>query len=527
MDRRPKACGCTSLESEYLDQGATVTARTSVSVYASGALVVQAFDDRLGLPFTDQTGTATVEGGASQTLDGSGRAALATALPQNWLLLQKPGFSPVWRSAALTVGATQTAVSARLTPLGTSQSSDGTTTSGTFGGNALQLALPAGAMAAGTAWSVTPLSSHGLPGLLPLGWSALSAWWLDLGGASLLSPGSASLNLAGTLAPASPALPVTATLAWAQWDPLQHAWVALAMPVSTGALAYLAVPAAGGYALLLADAGATAPPAPIAGNPVPGFAGTPWVAGLAATGSISPSTLGTAAAINGARATGAFSLAFGSLGSIPSATLIQADVLENYTLLDQSVIEPDVFTQDLVASPWLLETVNGAPLLTGISGGLGLHLPVRMSRTFAANQLVQGRILVGFYHDGSQLAQSGASLIGAAGGSVSQSGVTVTLGAGAVAGSTLVRISPDSGDLAALWPDLGWSAGSYPSSRSPTMADCFRGSSLTARRQWSRSGLIPTPASAAWGSTTTRFSSTSTSWGWRKREPAGCAPTRA
>ena len=184
------------------DQGATVTARTSVSVYASGALVVQAFDDRLGLPFTDQTGTATVEGGASQTLDGSGRAALATALPQNWLLLQKPGFSPVWRSAALTVGATQTAVSARLTPLGTSQSSDGTTTSGTFGGNALQLALPAGAMAAGTAWSVTPLSSHGLPGLLPLGWSALSAWWLDLGGASLLSPGSASLNLAGPLAPA-------------------------------------------------------------------------------------------------------------------------------------------------------------------------------------------------------------------------------------------------------------------------------------------------------------------------------------
>jgi len=45
----------------------------------------------------------------------------------------------------------------------------------------------------------------------------------------------------------------------------------------------------------------------------------------------------------------------------------------------------------------------------------------------AGTQLVQSRILVGFYHDGTQLANSGASLIGAGGGSVSQNRVNVAL----------------------------------------------------------------------------------------------------
>jgi len=242
-------------------------------------------------------------------------------------------------------------------------------------------------------------------------------------------------------------------LTWAHWDPVQHAWTVLAAPLAGNALTALALPAEGGYALLLADAGATAPPAPVTGSVLPGFAGAAWVAGLTAMGSITPSLLPTAAAINGASATAAFTLSFGGQ-AIPSATLIQTDVLQSYTLVNQPVIEPDAFTQDVVASQWLLEASAGTPVLTGATGGLGLHLPVRMSRTFAANQLVQGRILVGFYHDGTQLADSGSDLIGAGGGSVSQNGVTATLAAGAVTGTTLVRVATDSGDLTQLWPEL-------------------------------------------------------------------------
>ncbi len=127
------------------DQGGTVTARASVTVYGNGALLVQAFDDSQGLPCTDQAGIATVEGGAAQALDGNGRAALATALPQDWIVVQKPGFTPVWRSTALTAGAVQTAVSARLTPLAPSQRADGGAFTGSFGGGVLSLSLPGAA----------------------------------------------------------------------------------------------------------------------------------------------------------------------------------------------------------------------------------------------------------------------------------------------------------------------------------------------------------------------------------------------
>ena len=128
------------------DQGSTVTARAGVTVYGAGALLVQAFDDSQGLPCSDLAASATLEGGPGQALDGNGRAALATALPQNWIRLQKPGFTQVWRSAALTVGATQTAVSARLTPLASAQAAGSAAFSGSFGGGALQLSLPAGAL---------------------------------------------------------------------------------------------------------------------------------------------------------------------------------------------------------------------------------------------------------------------------------------------------------------------------------------------------------------------------------------------
>lgn len=69
------------------DQGETVLARAFVNVYGAGALTVETFDDRKGLLITDG-GAASLEGGLSsesQALDSHGRAALATAMAQNWV----------------------------------------------------------------------------------------------------------------------------------------------------------------------------------------------------------------------------------------------------------------------------------------------------------------------------------------------------------------------------------------------------------------------------------------------------------
>lgn len=431
-------------------EGATVTARMYVAVFGSGALMIEAYDDRLGLPLTDKTAMAAVEGGESQTLDAQGRAALATALPQNWIKVSKPGFTPVWRSAALQVGGVQSLVDARLTSMEKAQDVDTSGFTGEFGSGTLKLAIPGGAPGSTGKLSVTPLSAQGLPGLLPLGWSAISAWWVQVDGVSSPLAGTASLVLPA----ATPALPADGLYAWARWDESLHVWVALAAGLPANGLADLAMPSAGGYALLMADPGTTAPPAAVAGSVLAGYEGPDWRDGVKASGSVDPSMMPTVDAIRGARATAIFGLAFEGLAPLPSGVPIQADVLESYTLLDSATIEPDGFSQDAVASRWMLEVVDGKPALAGVEDGLGLRLPVHMSRTFGETELVEGRIFVGFYHDGVQVAQSGSELLGASGGVVSRDGVNLSFASGSLSGTTLVRLSVDSGDVSLLWPEL-------------------------------------------------------------------------
>ena len=235
----------------------------------------------------------------------------------------------------------------------------------------------------------------------------------------------------------------------------------LAAQLAPSTLTNLALPGTGGYALVLADPGG---PAPVAGSILPGLGDLGWRDGVLASGSISPSMLPTVEAINGARGTAAFNLSFQGQSPLASGTLIQTDVLESYTLVDESSIEPDGFSQDTVASRWLLEVADGRPVLTGVADGLALRVPVRMSRTFDPSQLVEGRILVGFYHDGVKLAEEGSGLIGAGGGTLSRDGVTLNLGPGAVTGTTLVRLATDHGDLAALWPEVSSEKGDLKAS---------------------------------------------------------------
>lgn len=432
------------------DEGATVTARTSVAVYGQGALMVEAYDDRLGLPFMDRTATAAVEGGERQALDARGRAALSTALPQSWVKVTKPGFTPVWRAAGLTVGALQAVVDARLTGLEPARSAGPSGLTGPFGGGALNLSVPAGALASEASLSVTPLSTQGLPALLPLGWSPLLAWWFQIDGAALAAPATASL----VLPPATPALPAEARFAWVRWDEATHAWVVLAAQLSAATLDDLSLPADGGYALVLADPAPTAPPQAVPGSPLPAFQGRTWEEGLAAAGSVDPAVLPTVEAIRGARATARFGLAFADGRVVPSGTPIQAEVLESYALLDESLIEPEGFGQDAVATRWVLEVVEGKPSLSGIPEGIGLRLPLRMSRMFGERDLVEGRIFVAFYHDGVRVAESGSGLLGASGGTVTREGVTVSIPAGGLSGTTLIRLTVDGPGAEALWPEL-------------------------------------------------------------------------
>jgi hypothetical protein len=424
-------------------QGEQVTARAYVTVYGLGALLVEAYDDSLGLLL--KAGLATVEGGESLALDGSGKAALRTALPQNWIKVSQTGFTPVWRAAGMQVGGVQSVVDARLTPLVVGQAASAASFTGSFGKGALALTFPAGTFAGDALVSATALSTQGLPGLLPTGWSAVSAWWLD---ASLPATASGTAQLA--LATGTP----QENLAWARWDESLHAWITLAMGLRASDLATLALPALGGYVLVVPDAGATAPAPAIVGAQLPAFEGIGWRDGLAANGTVDPAVLPTTTAIRGARATAKFSLGFDGKDPLPSGALVQVDVLESYALLDSALIEPDGFTQDAVLARWILGVDSeGGPTLKAAQD-LGLELPVRMSRTFQENELVDGRIWVGFYHDGIQMAQSGSELLDASGGLVTHDGILLTVPSQALTGTTLIRLNADQGDLTTLWPEL-------------------------------------------------------------------------
>ncbi|MBI3132603.1 MAG: Ig-like domain-containing protein [Acidobacteria bacterium] len=427
-------------------QGEQVTARTSVTVYGQGALLVEAFDDRTGLLLKE--GVATVEGGESRPLDASGRATLATALPTSWVQIQKAGMVPVWRLAGLKVGGVEAVVDARLTPMDAAQSAGPASFVGTFA-KVLTLTLPSGTLPQETQVSATPLSTQGLPALLPQGWSAVSAWWLDAQDQAFLTPSGTGSLSRGALA----VLPADTRYTWVRWDSGRHEWVTLAAGLTSGQLGSLPIPTTGGYALIVSDLGSVAPPSPEVGVGLQGYLGAAWRDGLQAAGSVNPSTLPTVEAIHGARATAELRLGFANGDPIPSGNVLQADLLESYTLVSAGVIEPNGTTQDAVASRWMLEVVDGQPQVTGAGDGLGLRLPLRMSRTFGESDLVEGRIVVGFYHDGVQLAQGGSVLMGPQGGTLAQDGVSLQFGTGAFSGSTLVRLTVDPGDPSALWPE--------------------------------------------------------------------------
>src|SRR5262249_7988945 len=168
------------------------------------------------------------------------------------------GTTTVQREIFVQPGAGTVAVDARLTPLATAVpigSSGGTLTAG-----AISVTVPAGSVANGTTFQLTPLSAQGLPGLLPLGWSPLSAFDLR-----------ASAPAAGL--PAAIAQLPNLGMHLAIYDSALHAWTLVTPNLqSINGKCSFTVPAPGAYALVVPDN--TNPPitVPDPGSPLVGIA---------------------------------------------------------------------------------------------------------------------------------------------------------------------------------------------------------------------------------------------------------------
>lgn len=429
-------------------EGEEVTGRAYVTVVgASGATVIAAFDDRSGLPLA----------GAQARIDGvslpvpmgdGGRTTLSGMPPAAWLSVEKPGYVPVWRRGDQFGSKPLALFDARPTPLGAGQDAAVSGFAGTFAMGAFSLTLPSGALSAPARISLTPFSTQGLPALLPKGWSAVASLWFQLEGASLASAG--MLNLA-----APQAMPETG-LVWVRWNGEQRSWVPLATALSRNQLATLSLPTPGGYALVVADSGPLAPPAAETGQPLQGTRMGPWRVGTVANGNVNPSVLPTVEAINGGRAIASLVLGFAGHDPIASGLGLLSEIVETYTLVSQSLVEPEKRVQDGIAARYVLGVdKNGAPTLRAVDDGLGMELPLWMSRTFQPTELVDGLLQVGFYHEDQVLVSAGGTLLlDGAGGELSRDGIVATFPSDAVSGQVLVRLAAEP-EGAGPWAELG------------------------------------------------------------------------
>ncbi len=414
--------------------GNTASASRGVAVGAQGVVVGQALADATGLPLAGavvQMVGQTVGAGGQAVTDGDGRYSLPVRGDRVVLQISRPAdpggatpeMLPVERQVSVTTGVGSVPVDARLTPVAIPVSIDAS--GGTLSAGSVRVDVPAGAVAAATPFSLTPLSGQGLPSLLPLGWSPVLAFDLRAIGA-----GTAGTAVASPLAATFSQLPAGQTLHLAVYDAGVHAWTMVAPGLaSAGGTLAVELPAPGGYALVAADADPSLV-VPDAGQPLPGLAMVLLPPDAASSGALTPPSLPPA----GGTATAA--LAVSSSLPLPSGTVVQASVTESYSLVSGEQLSQPARLEDLVLYRF------GAP-----TGGVAASFPVTPSQSFAVADLASGKVHL-------DILAGRESVRGEAGGAsavVVQAGeASLAIAAGSLPEDTAIDLVPE--DLATFLP---------------------------------------------------------------------------
>ena len=253
----------------------------------------------------------------------------------------------------------------------------------------LVVSIDADALTEDTPVRLTPLSPQGLPVLLPLGWSPLAAFDLRLGGDAVSVPvpeGSLHASFTGLGA---------ASVHLVRFDEPTRAWTMEAPDLVgiDGTLA-LALPAGGAYALAVADAD-PAPEVPVEGL-LSGVEMQELPPTATGQGTVDPSVVPPTGGIARGR------LQVLSPLPLPSGTVVQADVIEEYTLSTGDEASTEVRREDIVlyrapgavhvfrAPPEDGEAPSGAPLCP--EDTLCADFPISASRTYDPADLVSGEV---------------------------------------------------------------------------------------------------------------------------------------
>ena len=238
----------------------------------------------------------------------------------------REGLLPVWRRAVLRSNWVEYVPYPRL-PVRAAGTDISPLSGGMVTNHDISIQIPAGAVSQESPAYLTPLDGQSLPGLLPLGWSPLQAFWLEF---ASLSP----TPLAATLTPWG-AFNANEGGAVVRFDEDRRGWEVVQLFASSSTNPITAtLPGPGAYAVVVPDTGTTAPPAPQLGTLLAAAAAVfPDNESLSAGGSVTPPARPASLVSEEVTATAIAHITNAS-GPLPSGLALRCDFHETYRLAD-------------------------------------------------------------------------------------------------------------------------------------------------------------------------------------------------
>jgi PKD repeat protein len=422
-----RAPGTTTLAASYRSMTATSDVRVIITEDAPGFLRGEVFDDTRSVPLGNVTATRLSGGGtavgSSAIVDDRGRFTLTVPAGPAVVRITRPGFTSVDRSATAAPNDATTLLDARLTPFdvrshpmqsvfgGEAASTDGSVT----------LSIPAGSLHADVTLRVTPISGQGLQGVLPPGWSPIAAADVQPPGRQFAIPATLRVPHIDTLASG-------ADVVVARYDVAQQQWIVQPPGhVSDDRRTLSAsVDSTGQFVWLVPDGQPASPPAGVPGNPLQGVTEGVIPDAATAAGEVVPRS---APPGDSARAMGTILLQ--PPATVASGVVLRARVSEEFTLLNNSVVLPVPFVQDVI--------LYARPRL-GDANSLAARLPITPTLQFSIQELSLGRVRLDIIREEAALTDA---VVGTTGGSVTDAaGTILELPSGALPGDAPVGLLP-------------------------------------------------------------------------------------
>ena len=332
----------------------------------------------LGNVQVEETGPA---GTRNLTSDARwGIITLGNGSGPHWWKFQKFGYLPVWRSEQLSVGSVSLVHNPRLILRSTNawQVSSGQAGDIT---NGVAIAFPTGSGSGDATAILTMLNGQTVPALLPMGWSPLQAFSLELS-APLSASANATVKLWDNLLELENAAVVRWNEATLKWDVLQT------LSGNGTNTASFSVPGGGTFLVITGDSGDSQPAAPQVGSVLTASSVEfTNYSSISAGGRVTPAT--SPASVIPELVTAEAQITFtNTTGHIPSGIILRGEVSEKYLLRDGT---------SRVTPSYDKSVIGYQRPRSGTSGTVTALTPLRPLFLFGADELLEATVTMNLF----------------------------------------------------------------------------------------------------------------------------------